>query len=140
MKMTVLGLAAAAALTVGGGAVAQHQGHQMGQMQHGSPGMQMSREQMMMHGGPAGPEYHASMQRMHQRMMERSMDRDPTRSWALSMIEHHQGAIDSSQIVLKHTRDAEARRIATKTIEENRKGQAELRSWLARHGGPNPQH
>ena len=139
MKKVFAAVTVATALAAGG-AQAQHQGHDMSQMQHAAPGMQMSREQMMMHGGAAGPEYHAGMERMHQRMMERGMDRDPTRAWALMMIEHHQGAIDSSQTVLKYTRDAQARRLATMTIEENRKGQAELRSWLARNGGPNPQH
>ena len=97
----------------------QHQGMQHHGMQHGSmPMPQMSREQMMMHGGPAGPEFMAGMHRMNQRMMQQGMDRDPARSWALSMIEHHQGAIDSSRTVLKHATDKEVRRLAEKTIRE----------------------
>lgn len=104
-------------------------------MNHGAMGMSMSREMQMMHGGPAGPEYHANMQKMHQAMMQQSMDADPTRSWAKSMIAHHQGAIDNSRTVLKHTRSAEARRLATKTIQENERGQAELRALLASGGG-----
>lgn len=105
-------------------------------MNHGSMGMgmQMSPEMMRMHGGPAGPEFMAGMQKMHQDMMQQSMDADPTRSWAKMMIAHHQGAIDSSRTVLKHTQSAEARRLANKTIEENTKGQAELRALLARLG------
>lgn len=104
-------------------------------MNHGAMGAPMSREMAMMHGGPAGPEYHANMQRMHQTMMQQSMDTDPTRSWAKSMIAHHQGAIDNSRTVLKHTQNAEARRLAAKTIRENERGQAELRALLARLNG-----
>jgi len=106
-----------------------------GMNHQGMMGMQMSPEMMMMHGGPAGAEYHANMQKMHQSMMQMSMDRDPTRSWAAGMIAHHQGAIDNSRTVLKHTQDAEARRLANKTIKDNQKGIAELQSWLSRHGG-----
>ena len=104
-------------------------------MDHSAMGMQMTPQMMRMHGGPAGPEYHANMMKMHQNMMRMSMDPDPTRSWAAGMIAHHQGAIDNSRTVLKHTQDAEARRLANKTIQENTKGIQELQSWLARHGG-----
>ena len=134
-----------------GGAAAPQKAQPMQGMDHSNmPGMQgmdhsnmpgmmgmgnMSREQMTMHGGPAGPEFHTNMQRMNQNMMQQGMDTDPTRSWAKSMIAHHQGAIDNSRTVLKFTRDAEARRLATKTIQENLKGQAELRALLARQAG-----
>ena len=118
----------------------QHQGMQHQGMTHSMPMPQMSREQMMMHGGPAGPEFMANMHRMHERMMQQGIDRDPARSWALGMIEHHQGAIDNSRTVLKHATDKEVRGLAEKTIRENEKGIAELRSWLDRHGGRTPRH
>ena len=142
MRTFVLTALAAAALSLPAHAqTAQHQGMQHQGMQHGAmPMPQMTREQMMMHGGPAGPEFMANMHKMHQRMMQQSMDRDPARSWALGMIEHHQGAIDDSRTVLKHATDKEVRRLAEKTIRENEKGQAELRSWLDRHGGRAPRH
>lgn len=116
-----------------------HAGHSMqpGSMQHKS--MQhgaMSAEMAAMHGGPqAGPEYMAIMDRMHRDMTTQSMDPDPTRAWALMMVPHHQGAVDSSRVVMRYTQDPEARRLAAKTIEMNEKDRAELQSWLARHGG-----
>jgi uncharacterized protein (DUF305 family) len=137
--MKTITLSLLVATTVVGAADAQqsatgHAGHAMqpGSMQHGA----MSPEMAAMHGGPqAGPEYMAVMDRMQRDMTAQSMDPDPTRAWALMMIPHHQGAVDSSRVVLKYTRDPEARRIAEKTIEMNEKDRAELQDWLARHGG-----
>lgn len=155
MKNTLMTVVLAAALAGAGAAAAQqrqttqptqgmnHQGMNHGTMQgmnhqgmdHGAMSMPMTPAQTKMHGGPAGAEYHANMMKMHQSMMRMSMDPDPTRSWAAGMIAHHQGAIDNSRTVLKHTQDAEARRLANKTIQENTKGIQELQSWLSRHGG-----
>jgi len=95
--------------------------------------MPMSRGQMMMmHGGRAGPENHQAMVDMHQNMMAVS-ERDPGRAWAAMMIPHHQGAVDTARIVLRHSQDPELRRLAQSTIETQQRDIAELRSWLQRN-------
>lgn len=135
MRIAAILTSAALAVLPATTALAQPGGHQ------GHGGMQgMNHDQMMsgmdpaMMGGPAGREYMQAMMSMHQRMMA-VHDRDPARYWALMMIEHHQGAIDTSRIALRNTNDAQARRLAQQTIDENTRSQAELRRWLnARRG------
>jgi hypothetical protein len=43
------------------------------------------------------------------------------------MIAHHQGAIDMAQVELKHGTDADAKRLAQQTIDENTKRGRPLR-------------
>jgi uncharacterized protein (DUF305 family) len=131
MKL-IAGLAAAARIAAAPAMAQQPKGGPMpkGGMEHG----QMMQGDHSMHGGPAGREYMDVMHRMNQQMMQVN-DRDPGRAFALMMIPHHQGAIDSARVVLKHTKDAELRRMAEKSIEDQQKEIAELRSWLERHGG-----
>ena len=152
MKNTTLaGLAAVAALTLGGAAVAQgaaqHQHGQhaqgqmkqgqmkqgQGQMKHGEHGMMMKGD-MSMHGGPAGHDNMMAMHNMHQAMMK-ATDRDPDRAFAKMMIEHHRGGIAMSEVLMKHGDDAELKRMAQKTMEMQRKEIGELQGWLDRHGG-----
>lgn len=69
---------------------------------------------------------------MHRRMMA-AQGSDTAHTWAMKMIEHHQGAIDMARIVLRDARDDEVRRMAQQTIDEQTRGIAELRDWLQRH-------
>lgn len=134
--MKTLALALCAATVLAGGAAAQtspHQGH-ANMPQGGISGMRMSPEMMAMHGGPAGPETHQAMMRMHQAMMAVN-ERDPGRAWAAMMIPHHQGALDTARITLRHTQDRELRRIAEETIRSQGREITRLRAWLQRHGG-----
>ncbi|HQR89745.1 MAG TPA: DUF305 domain-containing protein [Caulobacter sp.] len=55
--------------------------------------------------------------------------------WAKKMIVHHQGAIEMSRSLLKHAHDAEAKRMAQATIDENTKAKAELEMFIRKHGG-----
>ncbi len=89
------------------------------------------------HGNMAQQGYMEAMQRMHAGMM-RVRDPDPSRAWALQMIEHHQGAIEMSRVVLAHTRDPQIRRMANQAIAAQTREIGELRRWLARNGGPRP--
>lgn len=86
------------------------------------------------HSQAAMDDYKASMEKMHQAMMAAN-DADPDRAWALKMIEHHRGGVAMSEIVIKHGDDAEAKRMAQKTIDMQKKEITELESWLERHGG-----
>lgn len=110
---------------MGGGSTMQRGAMRNGPMMQGDHSM---------HGGLASGEYMDAMRRMNHEMMQVS-DRDPSRAFALMMIPHHQGAIDNARVVLKHTKDAELRRMAEQSIAEQEKAIASLKSWLQRHGG-----
>lgn len=56
---------------------------------------------------PTQKEFMAAMDKMNKEMMQGMMDSDPGKSWMKQMIAHHQGAVDMSEIVLKHTKDAD---------------------------------
>ncbi|NJC32614.1 uncharacterized protein (DUF305 family) [Sphingomonas jejuensis] len=117
--------ALAASLFFAAPAMAQAQGHQG--MNHGSA------QQAGGHGDMARQEYMAAMQQMNERMMAAN-DPDPDRAFALKMIEHHRGGIAMSEIEIRHGDDAEAKRMAQKTADMQRKEIAELENWLRRHG------
>lgn len=112
--------AALFALSLTTTAVAQ----QHGQMDHGA----MQHGMMNM---PKTPYSDAEMKMSHEMMM--ATGKDASHTWAKKMIEHHEGAIAMSRIVLQNSKDAEIRRMAQKTIEENTKGVAGLRAWLSKH-------
>ena len=58
------------------------------------------------------------------------MDPDPAMAWMKSMAAHHQGAIDMSEAVVKHTKDADVAKEARKTAQENEKALKELQTKL----------
>ena len=62
-------------------------------------------------------------------------DQDAARSFAKKMSAHHQGAIDMTRIVLRHSKDSEIRKIANKTIKDQEKKIKKIKGWIARHGG-----
>jgi uncharacterized protein (DUF305 family) len=107
---------------IGGGALAQH---------HAGPGMnhaQMGGMQV----SAANP-YPPSEMRMHERMMQ-ATGRDATETWVRKMIEHHRGGIEMSQVVLRDTRDARVRQMATKSMGEQQREIGNLQAWLRQHG------
>ncbi|CZT25947.1 DUF305 domain-containing protein [Pseudomonas cerasi] len=83
-------------------------------------------------GGDASTAYMQAMEKMNKGMMS-GMASDPSKSWAQMMVEHHQGAIDMSKIVLKNTQDPAIKQMAEKTIQEQSKSIAELKSWLSKN-------
>lgn len=86
----------------------------------------------MMQSTAANP-YGAAEMKMHERMMA-AMGSDATETWVRKMIEHHRGGIETSQIVLRETRDAKVRQMATKTITDQNREIGELEAWLRSHG------
>lgn len=58
---------------------------------------------------------------------------EATETWVRKMIEHHRGAIAMSRIVLRDTKDAQVRTMATKAITEPTRGVGELQGWLRGH-------
>ena len=59
-------------------------------------------------------------------------------SWVRKMIEHHQGAIDMSRIVLEQNPGADVAAMARMTIDKQGKENEDLRK-LVKQGSPNPQ-
>ena len=120
-KMMIVAVAAALGAAP---AAAQMQG-----MDHSG----MNRGQMqMMRPTPANPYPQAEMD-MHQKMMS-AMGADATETWVRKMIEHHRGGIAMSRIVIRDTKDAKVREMASKTIAEQTREVNELNAWLRAHG------
>lgn len=133
MRTTTTILAAIAALTVATTtASAQSSQGAMKGMDHGAmPGMKgMKGDHNMM----VMNEYMTAMKKMDQAMMS-AKGTTPDMTFARKMIAHHQGAIDMAQIELRRGSDADAKKIAQKTVDENTKGKSELEAWLKSHGG-----
>jgi uncharacterized protein (DUF305 family) len=85
----------------------------------------------MMKPTPANPYPPAEMD-MHKKMMS-AIGADATETWVRKMVEHHRGAIAMSRIVLRDTKDAKIRAMATKVIAEQTREVGELDAWLRSH-------
>lgn len=133
MQKTTVALAVIAAFSVGAATASAQstQGAMKGMDHSAMPAMKgMKGDHNMM----AMNDYMAAMKKMDQAMMS-AKGATPDAMFARKMIAHHQGAIDMAQIQLRHGADADAKKIAQKTIDENTKGKAELEAWLKSHGG-----
>jgi uncharacterized protein (DUF305 family) len=84
----------------------------------------------------SGPFAQSEMQ-MNQRMMA-AVGTDVEDTWVRKMIEHHQGAIDMSRIVLAQSPSAGAAEMARMTVEKQGKEIEDLRK-LVKPGAPNLQ-
>ncbi|MCH5633813.1 DUF305 domain-containing protein [Pseudomonas syringae pv. syringae] len=82
--------------------------------------------------GAASDEYKQAMKKMNQGMMK-AMTSDASESWARMMVEHHQGALDMSRIVLKNTDDPMIKQMAEKTIKDQTEDISKLKAWLSTH-------
>lgn len=116
-------LPALVALSLIGGAALAQSG-----MDHSRMG---GMDQSMMQPTPANP-YPPAEMKMHHAMMN-AVGSDAAETWVRKMIEHHRGAIEMSQIVLRETRDPKVRTMATKAMAEQRRGITELQGWLREH-------
>ena len=81
-----------------------------------------------------GPFADAEM-RMNEAMMA-AIGSDAGQSWAKKMIEHHQGAIDMSRIVLDQGASGDVATMARETIEKQQKDMGDIRK-LVQQGAPN---
>lgn len=95
------------------------------------------------HGDPvptAGPEFmqemEQAMMKMNQTMRAYNMSNDPDYDFAEIMTHHHQGAIDMSQIELKHGKDEPALDEARMIIEHQQEDIIELGEFRNEHGQP----
>ena len=104
------------------GSMKDKQGHMSMAMQ-GMPGRATEAQKGLQH----------AMMQMNAPMMQGMMASDADVAWICAMIPHHQGAVAMAQVGLKNGDDAEAKKIAEKTVREQEKSIAELKSWLERH-------
>lgn len=88
----------------------------------------MAAEKMSGQQTPFGP----SEDKMHQGMMQAS-GADVQETYALKMIEHHRGAVEMSQVVLRENPEPELRRMAEKTIADQGREITMLEEWIAAH-------
>lgn len=84
--------------------------------------------------GAATADYEATMETMHQPMMDGMRHPDPDVAFVLGMIPHHQGAIDMARVQLKHGTDPDNRILAEHVIVEQEREIVQMRQWLVLHG------
>lgn len=95
------------------------------------------------HGTDISDDMHQVMTKMMTSMERTPMSGDPDRDFAAMMVRHHQGAIDMANLELKYGKDAEMRKMAQKTINDQTKEIGQLNAWIKRHPAPagaTPEH
>lgn len=73
------------------------------------------------------------MQKMHPAMMQGMMVKDPDVSFVCGMIAHHMGAISMSEVELKYGDDQEAKSMAERIIDAQKKEIEEMTTWVNEH-------
>lgn len=125
-------LSLCATLLAASPALAQHD-----HMSPAAPGASMP---MHDHGAatPAAPAsspvvkaFNEANEKMH-RDMNAPLTGDADHDFVVSMIPHHQGAIDMAKIVLQYGRDPELRKLAEDVVSAQEKEITQMKAWLAR--------
>ncbi len=70
------------------------------------------------------------MKSMNTNMMQGMMKKDADVSFICGMIAHHMGAISMSEVELKHGDNAQAKEMAQKVIDAQKKEITEMTKWL----------
>ena len=95
-------------------------------------GMSMG-EEMKMGDMPMGDYQKASMdgmKSMHMNMMQGMMQKDADVAFVCGMIAHHMGAISMSEAELKYGDNKEAKAMARKVIDAQKKEIAQMTKWV----------
>ncbi|WP_246201854.1 CopM family metallochaperone [Budvicia diplopodorum] len=82
---------------------------------------------------PAGKEFEATMNRMHEPMMAATNEVDPDVAFVKGMIPHHKGAVEMAKTVLKYGKDPEIRKLAEDVINAQEGEIKMMNDWLATH-------
>ncbi len=112
---------AVATLAAGVAAAHQHAGQPQG---HGAPAAASE--------SAAVREFREANAKMHRDMAIEFTDEADT-DFTRGMIAHHQGAIEMANVVLRHGKDSEIRKLAEEVIAAQTKEIAFMRDWLARN-------
>jgi len=83
---------------------------------------------------------HQAMNKMMQKMKSMKMTGDPDKDFAGLMIEHHQGAIDAANIVVKSGKDKEIKLMAQKILSSQPQDQKDLHHLNAKHDQSHAAH
>ncbi|ASQ14977.1 DUF305 domain-containing protein [Sinorhizobium meliloti] len=73
------------------------------------------------------------MQKTQPAMMQGVMAQDPDVSFVCGMIAHHMGAISMSEVELKYGDDQQAKSMAQKIIDAQKKEIEEMTAWVTEH-------
>lgn len=73
------------------------------------------------------------MQKMGPAMMQGMMAKDPDVAFICGMIAHHMGAISMSEVELKYGADQQAKAMAEKIIDAQKKEIEEMTTWVNEH-------
>ncbi|MDK4740259.1 DUF305 domain-containing protein [Rhizobium sp. CNPSo 3464] len=101
-----------------------------------SQGMDLSKMNMPSESMPMGDmtDYQKAsiegMKNMHMNMMQGMMKNDADVSFVCGMIAHHMGAISMSEVELKYGDNDEAKQMAQKIIEAQKKEIEEMSKWV----------
>ena len=111
---------------------AQDGGHSQ-MMQGSNMAMMQNMQGMMSSMSEAQKAYMDGMNKTNLPMMQGMMVKDPDVAWACSMIPHHMGAIEMSNVVLKYGDNAEIKKMAQKAIDDQGKEISVLKEWLQKN-------
>ena len=78
--------------------------------------------------------YAATMDAMHDPMLEGMADPDPDAAFIKGMIPHHQGAVDMGKVVLQYGTDPDVRNLAQHIIADQQIEILQMRDWLEKSG------
>lgn len=81
------------------------------------------------HLNPAQQGYAKVNARMHEGMADIPADADE--AFMRGMLAHHRGAVEMSEVMLEHGKDAQARDLAQRIIDAQAAEIAEMEAWLA---------
>lgn len=76
---------------------------------------------------------HKAMEKGHKEMMAMNTTGDADHDFAMTMVSHHKGAIEMSEIILKHGKDPKVAAMARRIIEAQKKEIAEFEAWMKTH-------
>jgi len=87
--------------------------------------------------GSKSMELTMSMEKMHKKMADMQMTGHTDLDFAMTMREHHQGALDMAQVELQQGKDPQMRKMATGIVAAQKKEIAEFDAWIKKHDASN---